>query len=107
MPVTWPDRPARAEGPTTGPTTNPTTAAAAVARAKPTEGPAVVIQLSGEVNDFQRDQLFKHFAQARKLGAKTVILEIDTYGGLVTSALDISRFLKNQNDLHGIAYVNT
>lgn len=72
-----------------------------------TPGPAVVIRLTGEVDNYQRDQLFRRFAKARTLGAKTIILEIDTYGGLVTSGLDISRFLKNQTDLHVIAFVNS
>jgi membrane-bound serine protease (ClpP class) len=67
--------------------------------------PTVVIHLQDEINDLNRDQLFKDFAEARRLGAKTVILDIDTYGGLVTSGLDISRFIKRQDDLHVIAFV--
>src|SRR5688500_2157969 len=68
---------------------------------------AVVISLSGTVDDFNRDALQRRFEKARRLGAGTVILEIDTYGGLVSSALDISRFIKNQTDLHSIAFVNS
>ena len=68
---------------------------------------AVVISLSGTVDDFNRDALQRRFEKARRLGAGTVILEIDTYGGLVSSALDISRFIKNQTDLHTIAFVNS
>lgn len=70
-------------------------------------GPAAVIRLSGEIDDYNRDQLRMRFDRARDAGAKTIILEIDTYGGLVTSGLDISRFLKNQTDLHIIAFVNS
>ena len=68
---------------------------------------AVVISLSGTVDDFNRDALQRRFEKARRLGAGTVILEIDTYGGLVSSALDISRYIKNQPDLHTIAFVNS
>src|SRR5688572_33477314 len=68
---------------------------------------AVVVSLSGTVDDFNRDALQRRFEKARRLGAGTVILEIDTYGGLVSSALDISRFIKNQTDLHTIAFVNS
>src|SRR5687767_12394038 len=68
---------------------------------------AVVISLSGTVDDFNRDALRRRFEKARRLGADTVILEIDTYGGLVSSALDISRYIKNQTDLHTIAFVNS
>ena len=31
---------------------------------------------------------------------------IDTYGGIVTSGLDISRFIKQQTDVHTIAFVH-
>lgn len=72
-------------------------------RSSPT--PAVVIQFQGQVDDYTRDALIRRFAQARALGAKAIILQIDTYGGLVTSGLDISHFLKRQTDLHVIAYV--
>src|SRR5690349_1362581 len=67
--------------------------------------PAALIVLQGPIDDFNRDALFRRFAQARGAGAKTVILRIDTYGGLVTAGLDISRFIKRQNDLHTIALV--
>lgn len=70
-------------------------------------GPAVVVVLSGQVDDYARDALVRRFERARELGATTVILEIDTWGGLVTSALDISRFIKNQRDLHTVAFVNS
>ena len=65
-----------------------------------------VIRLQGEVDDFTRDTLFRHFREAESAGAKTVILEIDTYGGLVTSGLDISRFLRGQSEIHVIAFVD-
>ncbi len=68
---------------------------------------AVVIPLSGEVDDFNRSSLEKRFAAAKAEGAQVVILKIDTYGGLVTAGLDISRFIKNQTQLHTIAYVDT
>src|SRR5687767_886099 len=66
--------------------------------------PVVVIVLEGEINDYKRDWMFRRFAEARELGAQAVVLRIDTYGGLVTSALEMSRFLKRQDDLHVIAF---
>lgn len=83
------------------------TGTAVASTRSPSVGPAVVIRLSGEVDDYNRDQLVRRFQRARAAGAKTVILEIDTYGGLVTAGLDISRFLKNQTDLRVIAYVDS
>jgi membrane-bound serine protease (ClpP class) len=58
------------------------------------------------VDDYSRDMLFKRFNAARAAGAKTIILALDTPGGLVTAALDISRFLRSQNDVHTVAFVN-
>jgi membrane-bound serine protease (ClpP class) len=78
---------------------NPTTSASA------TDRKTVVITLAGEVDDYNRDQLFRRFEDAKKAGAKVVILNIDTYGGLLTSGLEISRFIKRQGDLHVVAYV--
>jgi membrane-bound serine protease (ClpP class) len=67
----------------------------------------VVIPISDEINDYTRDDLFRRFQRARDMGAKTIILRINTYGGLVTAGLDISRFLRDQTDVHTIAYVKT
>jgi membrane-bound serine protease (ClpP class) len=78
---------------------NPTTNASAAERK------AVVITIAGEIDDYNRDQLFRRFDDAKKLGAKVVILNVDTYGGLLTSGLEISRFVKRQDDLHVVAYV--
>ena len=72
----------------------------------PSQTPAAVVGLSGEIDDFNRDSFFKRFRTAKANGAKTVIVEIDTWGGLVTAGLDISRFLKSQTDVRTIAYVN-
>ncbi|MGD0388288.1 MAG: hypothetical protein ABSC42_04965 [Tepidisphaeraceae bacterium] len=78
---------------------SPTTNASAADRK------TVVITIAGEIDDYNRDQLFRRFDDAKKLGAKVVILNVDTYGGLLTSGLEISRFIKRQDDLHVVAYV--
>src|SRR4029079_6889954 len=72
----------------------------------PTETKAAVVTLQGIVDDYSRDALFKHFDQARAGGAKGIILKLNTPGGLVSAGLDISRFLKQQTDLHVIALVH-
>src|SRR5580692_4201291 len=85
-------RPARAVD---TPATNPS----------PVATKTVVITIAGEIDDYNRDQLFHKFEDAKTLGAKVVILNVDTYGGLLTSGLEISRFIKRQDDLHVVAYV--
>lgn len=72
---------------------------------RPSAQKAVVITVAGEIDDYNRDQLFRKFDDARKLNATVVILNVDTYGGILTSGLDISRFIKRQDDLHVVAYV--
>lgn len=67
--------------------------------------PAAVVALHGEVDNLSRDAIYRGFASARAAGATTVILDLDTPGGLVTSALDIARFIRRQEDLHTIAFV--
>jgi membrane-bound serine protease (ClpP class) len=80
------------------------------AQTQPTTSPqthkAAVVVLQGEIDDYSRDTLMRRFSDARAIGADTVILRIDTYGGLVTAGLDISRFIKQQSDLHTIAFVH-
>lgn len=66
----------------------------------------VVITLTGEIDDYARDGLIHRFEQAKAMGAQTVILELNTPGGLVTSALSITQYLRSLDDLHVIAYVH-
>ena len=84
--------PARAAPAPPPPTTQPT--------------PAAIVSLVGEVNDYTRDSLIRQFARARRAGAKTVIVHIDTFGGMVPSALEIAQFIRGQSDLHTVAYVD-
>jgi membrane-bound serine protease (ClpP class) len=84
------------------PATSPATTAPST---QSTATRVAVIPLDGMIDDFNRDAVIRRFKLAREAGATTIILEINTYGGLVTSGLDISRFLKQQTDLHTIAFV--
>src|SRR5262245_32864461 len=68
--------------------------------------PAAVISLEGVIDDYNRDAMIKRFAEARQRGAQVIILKLNTPGGLVTAGLDISRFLKQQDDLHVVAFVD-
>ena len=67
---------------------------------------AVVITIDGQIDDYTKGVLVRRFENARSLNADTVILQVDTYGGLVTSALEMSRFIKRQTDLRVIAFVH-
>ena len=66
---------------------------------------AAVVILQGEIDDYSHDSLIRHFNDARAAGARTIILQLDTYGGSVVSGLEISQFIKQQTDVHVIAYI--
>src|SRR6267142_1327299 len=68
--------------------------------------PAAVIPIRGEINDYSRDAFLRRLSKARALGAKVIIIQLDTPGGLVTSALDISRTIRGLRDLRTIAFVD-
>ncbi len=67
---------------------------------------AAVVALHGEINEFNQNAFVRHFNQARAAGAKVIIVDLDTYGGLVRSGLELSHFLKSQDDVRTIAYIN-
>ncbi len=75
--------------------------------ATPTTAPVTVaiVSLHGEVDNYTRDLLMRQIEQAKRLGAKTIVLDLDTYGGLVVSGLDIAQYLRGQDDVHVVAYV--
>jgi membrane-bound serine protease (ClpP class) len=67
--------------------------------------PAAVVSLVGEIDDYSRDDLIKRVEKAKTMGAKVIIVSIDSPGGMVTSSMEISRYLKRQTDVHTIAFV--
>ena len=68
--------------------------------------PVAIVALHGEVNEFTVGLLERQIKQARQAGAKTIILDMNTYGGSVPPALEVTHFLRQQTDLHTIAYVD-
>jgi membrane-bound serine protease (ClpP class) len=82
-----------------------TTQPAAVA---PTTRPvkAAVIHIRGDIDELANRFLASRLNMARAAGAEVVIIDLDTYGGLVHSALEMSRLLKTQPGLRTIALVN-
>lgn len=68
---------------------------------------AAVIPIRGEITDVLKDSIARRVEQSRADGAKTLIFEIDTLGGLVTSALDICQLIKSQpDDVHTVAWIH-
>ncbi|MBC7782851.1 MAG: hypothetical protein H7144_03345 [Burkholderiales bacterium] len=75
----------------------------------PTTRPAraIVLDVKGEINDFTASQLKRRIEKAKAAGADTIILDIDTPGGAVGAALEMSRLLKREGTtLNTIAFVD-
>jgi membrane-bound serine protease (ClpP class) len=67
--------------------------------------PVFVIPIRGAIDDVVLESLKRRVAMAEAAGAKTVVLEMDTPGGLVSSALSICTFLKTTK-MQTVAWVN-
>ena len=69
---------------------------------------AVVIPIKGMINDVLRRSIERRLDEARAAGVDLAIFEMDTPGGLVTSALDISKLIKKLPDegIRTVAWVN-
>lgn len=66
-----------------------------------------IIEIKGEISDVTTESIRRRVAAARKEGAQVIVFEIDTPGGLVSSALDICNLIKGLSDLHTVAWVNS
>src|ERR1043166_8192224 len=63
-----------------------------------------VITIEDEINDVTLSSLKRRVELARKSGASIIVLEMNTPGGLVHSAMEICTYLKNLTDLHTVAW---
>jgi membrane-bound serine protease (ClpP class) len=79
-----------------------------IAAALPAGANVAIIPIEGMIYDFVLDSLERRVKRALDNGASVIVLELDTYGGQVTSALEISKFLKDRNrvPVPTIAWVN-
>ncbi|MFQ5807538.1 MAG: nodulation protein NfeD [Phycisphaerae bacterium] len=83
-------------------------AAPLIGQEPPPATKAVVIPIKGEINDVLRRSIERRLDEARADGFDLVVFEMDTRGGLVTSALDISKLIKRLPDenIRTVAWVN-
>lgn len=69
-------------------------------------GGIYIVPIRNEITDLTRDFLDRCIIEAEAGGAACIVLDFNTPGGLVSSAIDISTRLKNL-DVHTVAWVNT
>lgn len=69
-------------------------------------GAAVLMPIRGEINDILAASVKRRVDEALEKGAKTIIFELNTPGGMVTSALDICHTIKGlPDDVRTVAWV--
>jgi membrane-bound serine protease (ClpP class) len=65
-----------------------------------------VLPVRGMISDVMLESMQRRVEQAHEEGVDVVVFEMDTWGGLVTSALNICDYIKSLDDVHTIAWVN-
>ncbi len=67
---------------------------------------AVIIPINDDmITDVTRDSLRRRVAKAREMNADLIVFELDTPGGLVSSAMDICNDIKDLSDIRTVAWV--
>ena len=71
------------------------------------EGIGAIIPIDTEITDVTAASVKRRIAEARERGADTIIFELNTPGGLVSSTLDISDMIRTLVGVKTVAWVNT
>jgi len=70
-------------------------------------GKGAVIPIRGVIDDIMRDSVERRLTEAQTAGARVIIFEMDTPGGMVTSALSICQLIKVlPRDVRTVAWVH-
>jgi len=70
-------------------------------------GTGFIIPIHTEITDITASSVKRRITEARAQGATTLIFELDTPGGLVSSTFDIADQIRNLTDIKTVAWVNT
>ncbi len=71
----------------------------------PTGAHVAILKIRGPIYGYTVKSLEQRVEQAVRMGSSLIVVELDTKGGLVDSALKISRFIKNTN-VPFVAWIN-
>ena len=66
-----------------------------------------IIPIHGEITDVTTTSIKRRVEAARADGATLIVFELNTPGGMVSSAIDICDYIKNLTDLTTVAWVHT
>ncbi|MFH1110168.1 MAG: hypothetical protein V1790_13380 [Planctomycetota bacterium] len=67
---------------------------------------AAILPLRDEITDVTVESLKRRIDTARAQGAKIIILDMDTPGGLVTSSIAVADLIRSLTDVKTVAWVN-
>jgi len=67
---------------------------------------AVILPIHGMITDVTVESLERRIEQAKTMGAKVIVLDMDTPGGLVTSSIAIADLVRELTDIKTVAWVN-
>lgn len=62
-------------------------------------------RLDGEISDYMVNYLERAYAEAEEIGADTMLLELDTYGGYVTAAVSMKQLIMDA-EIPTYCYIN-
>lgn len=65
-----------------------------------------ILPLTGEITDVTSESLKRRIEAAKAQGAKVIVIELDTPGGLVTSSIAIADMIRNLEGVKSVAWVN-
>lgn len=75
--------------------------------AAPSGANVKIIRIEGMIYDFTLESLQRRVERALAAGASLIVIELDTYGGKVDSALEIGRYIKGKIPVKTIAWINS
>ncbi len=65
-----------------------------------------IVTIDTDISDVTRDSIERRVQAAIDRGAKIIVFELDTPGGMVTSALDICDYIKNLKGVKTVAWIH-
>lgn len=83
----------------------PVLSRAAALQTIPTGGQVAIIRVEGAIYDFTFESMQRRVGRALADGATVIVFELDTPGGMVTSAIDICKYIKHL-PVPTIAWIN-
>jgi len=72
----------------------------------PSGADVAIIRIDGMIYDFTLESLQRRVDRAMDMGASMIVIELNTPGGVVTSALEIAKYIKGQISVPTIAWIN-